>query len=216
MCVGNGESCKRVTAQGVEQMPCPAPEGCDLGANGNCKPYARLNVRVDAGQGDEDELGSFVFRTTGFNSIRTLTARLKYFHGVSGGLLAALPFALRLRGKSSSNLYRSTLYYVDLTTRAGSNLHEAIAEAVQLDEQRKQLGFDQHLLDEAAREGFAQGAFEEDAEEGVAVLDEFFPDSSGPDADSGAKAMPSASIGSKLEQRVHRVRSTEPPTGARG
>ncbi len=51
--------------------------------------------------GDEDALGSFVFRTTGFNSIRTLIARLQYFRAISGDRLACLPLELRLRGKST-------------------------------------------------------------------------------------------------------------------
>lgn len=48
ICVGNGETCKRVTVSGIEALPCPAPAGCELGMEGNCKPYGRLNVRVDA------------------------------------------------------------------------------------------------------------------------------------------------------------------------
>ncbi len=55
----------------------------------------RLNVLI----GDDDPLGSFVFRTTGFNSIRTLAARLHYFQSISGNRLACLPLELRLRGK---------------------------------------------------------------------------------------------------------------------
>ena len=78
LCVGNGETCRRVTASGLQTLPCPSPEACDLALGGYCKPYGRLNVRI----GDEDELGSFVFRTTGFNSIRTLSSRLRYFHAV--------------------------------------------------------------------------------------------------------------------------------------
>ena len=56
---------------------------------------------------DDDELGSFVFRTTGFNSIRTLSSRLSYFQAVSGGLLTTLPLELRLRGKSTTQSHRA-------------------------------------------------------------------------------------------------------------
>lgn len=86
LCVGNGESCKRVTDKGLEELACPGPDTCRFGM-GHCKPYGRLNVSI----GDSDELGSFVFRTTGFNSIRTLAARLQYFAAVSGGNLACMP-----------------------------------------------------------------------------------------------------------------------------
>jgi hypothetical protein len=67
--------------------------------------------------GDEDELGSFIFRTTSYNSIRTLAARLHYFAAVSGNLLACLPLELKLRGKSTTQSYRSAIYYVDLGVR---------------------------------------------------------------------------------------------------
>lgn len=74
VCVGNGETCKRRGQDGIASLPCPSPDGCPLAKGGACKPYGRLNVVI----GDEDTLGSFVFRTTGFNSIRTLAARLQY------------------------------------------------------------------------------------------------------------------------------------------
>lgn len=89
VCVGDGESCKRVTDQGLETMECPGPDTCRFGLS-SCKPYGRLNVSI----GDNDELGSFVFRTTGFNSIRTLAARLHYFAAVSGGHLSCMPLEL--------------------------------------------------------------------------------------------------------------------------
>ena len=39
LCVGNGQVCRRLTREGITQMNCPTPEGCDIGANGQCKPY---------------------------------------------------------------------------------------------------------------------------------------------------------------------------------
>ena len=156
LCVGNGETCRRSTSAGIQTMPCPSPEACELAKGGNCKPYGRLNVRI----GDEDELGSFVFRTTGFNSIRTLSTRLKYFHAVSGGLLSTMPLELRLRGKSTTQSHRAPIYYVDLTGRTGMTLAEAIAGARAEDEHRKGAGFNQMALEESARQGFANGAFE--------------------------------------------------------
>src|SRR5690348_1480036 len=86
VCVGNGEACRRMGKEGVENLPCPSPDACVFGKE-QCKAYARLNVII----GDEDAMGSFVLRTTSYNTIRTLTARLQYFHAVSGGLLACMP-----------------------------------------------------------------------------------------------------------------------------
>ena len=170
LCVGNGETCRRYTESGTQTLPCPSPDGCELAKGGFCKPYGRFNVRI----GEGDELGTFIFRTTGYNSIRSLAARLSYYKAVSGNLLACLPLELRLRGKSTTQSHRSAIYYVDLTVREGVTLEEAIAEAKQNDARRKAGGYDQAALDIAGREGFSNGAFEDSEEETSEIVDEFF------------------------------------------
>lgn len=175
VCVGNGQTCRRVSADGngIESLACASPDGCAFGQQGGCKPYGRLNVLV--GGEDGDEMGSFIFRTTSWNSIRTLAARLHYFSAVSGDLLACLPLQLVLRGKSTTQSYRSPIYYVDLGVRSGTTLEAAIIEARELDARRRTAGFDQTALDAAARLGFANGAFEDSHEERAAVAEEFYP-----------------------------------------
>lgn len=170
VCVGNGETCQRLTNQGIEQLPCPSPDLCPLAQGGNCKPYGRLHVNLDG----SDEFGTFIFRTTGFNSIRTLAARLSYYHAASGGLLSCLPLQLILRGKSTTQSYRQPVYYVDLTLREGISLNEAIIQAKQIDEQSKQAGFYQEALDFIARKGFGNGRMDVDMEEGLDVVEEFY------------------------------------------
>ena len=170
VCVGNGETCQRLTNQGVEQHSCPSPDLCPLAQGGNCKPYGRLHVNLD----ESDEFGTFIFRTTGFNSIRTLAARLSYYHAASNGLLSCLPLQLILRGKSTTQSYRQPVYYVDLTLREGISLNEAIMQAKQIDEQSKQAGFYQEALDFIARKGFGNGKMDVDMEEGLDVVEEFY------------------------------------------
>jgi hypothetical protein len=172
VCVGNGESCQRLTNQGVEQHPCPSPDLCPLAQGGNCKPYGRLHVNLD----ESDELGTFIFRTTGFNSIRTLAARLSYYHAASNGLLSCLPLQLTLRGKSTTQSYRTPVYYVDLTLREGVSLQEAIQKAKEIDQQAKAAGFNQLALDQMARQGFANARFEVNGEEGLDLVEEFYRD----------------------------------------
>lgn len=193
VCVGNGETCKRAGDAGIEALPCPSPDGCGFGQKGGCKPYGRLNVVI----GDEDELGSFILRTTSYNSIRTLSARLHYFSAVSGNLLACLPLELKLRGKSTTQSYRSAIYYVDLGVRAGSSLEDTIGQARELDARRKAAGFDQAALDAAARAGFARGAFEDSIEDGAAVVDEFYPGDAGNATDSQDEGAATAAVISK-------------------
>ena len=171
LCVGNGETCKRQSEEGITSLPCPSPDACVLAKGGACKPYGRLNVAI----GNDDPLGSFIFRTTGFNSIRTLSARLQYFSAVSGNRLACLPLELRLRGKSTRQSHGTPIYYVDITIRTGITLAEALAEARQTDGERQAEGFDQEALDGAAQLGFSNGAFEDSEDEAESVVEEFYP-----------------------------------------
>ena len=116
---------------------------------------------------------------TGFNSIRTLAARLHYFQAISGNRLACLPLELRLRGKSTRQSHGTPIFYVDLTVRGGMDIAEMLQSANELETQRQSAGFDQVALDEAARRGFSNGAFEDNEEDSGAVIEEFF---SSPDA----------------------------------
>lgn len=215
LCVGDGQTCKRVGArpsasgQSAESLPCEGPDFCAY-AQGQCKAYGRLNVQV----GDEDELGTFVFRTTGFNSIRTLATRQRYLQAVSGGLLSNLPLELRLRGKSTTMSHRTPIYYVDLTLRSGTHLAEAMKLARAERQSRGESGWNQVALDQAAREGFACGVFEESEEDGASVLEEFYPEDSAqdiasePDPQSGPSlsTVPPAAKSSLRDKLGERVR----------
>ena len=206
LCVGNGETAKGVTTEGMKEYPCPSPAACELGRKGGCKPYGRLNVRI----GDEDPLGSFIFRTTGFNSIRTLVARLQYFRAISGNRLSCLPLELRLRGKSTRQSHGAPIYYVDITVRTGMSLEEALVEAKRIEEQRQASGFDQEALEVSARQGLANGAFEESDEEGGAVVEEFFPAASGEEntvaaESASATATVPDSLAEKLAVKAHNL-----------
>jgi len=170
VCIGNGETCQRSGQKGIEQHSCPSPSLCPLAQGGLCKPYGRLYVNLD----DADEFGTFIFRTTSFNSIRTLAARLAYYYAASGKRLSCLPLQLTLRGKSTTQSYRTPIYYVDLTLRDGTSLQDAITTAKEIDEQSKQVGFYQEALDQVARQGYANTKFEMEGEEGLEMVDEFY------------------------------------------
>lgn len=167
LCVGNGERCRRYAGSQLQSLQCPSPDECEF-SDGLCKPYGRLNVKI----GDDDDLGTFIFRTTGYNSIRNLTARLHYYHAVSGNLLACLPLQLRLRGKSTTQSHRSPIYYVDITIRDGMSLIEAVSTAREEHQLRLANGINQDALDAAAEGGFANGAFESTSEEMVDIANE--------------------------------------------
>ena len=192
MCSGDGETCRRRTDQGLEQLPCPSPDMCEFGAHDLCKPYGRLYVRI----GEEDELGCFVFRTTGYNSIRTLAARLRYFHAISGGNLATLPLELKLRGKSTTQSHRAPIYYVDLTLRAEQSMVEAVSHAREAAKVRESQGIHQAELDKVAHAGLLNAQFEYSEEEGLQVVEEFVPEGTAPPGN--AQPQPVQGLSQKL------------------
>ena len=197
MCVGNGDTCRRLTQSGVQSLPCPSPSLCEFGKSGLCKPYGRLNVKV----GDDDDLGTFIFRTTGYNSIRTLAARLSYYQAVSGGLLAYMPLELKLRGKSTTQSHRTPIYYVDLVIKEGVPLQEAVAQAREKARQMKEEGVDQAALDVAAAKGFSNALFEYDEDEMSQMVEEFYPAA----ADEGS--LDNSSVVSKLRKDLNSTKS---------
>ena len=195
LCAGNGETCRRHTENGLESLPCPSPDLCDYGNHGLCKPYGRLYVQI----GNDDELGCFVFRTTGYNSIRTLTARLRYFHAISGGNLATLPLELKLRGKSTAQSHRAPIYYVDLTLRAEQSMKGAVTHAREEAQAQVNLGINQAELDKVAQAGLMNSQFEYSEDEGLQITEEFYRnegkhDTSASKQSSGLKEALSAKV----------------------
>ena len=202
VCVGNGETAKGVTTEGIKEFPCPSPDGCAVGKKGGCKPYGRLNVQVD-GQGDE--LGSFIFHTTGFNSIRTLTARLSYYEAMSGGTTRYLPLMLKLRAKSTTQSHRAPVYYVDLCLREGVSLEDAIAQSRLAAAQQEEAGVDITAFELAARMALANGAFEDSEDDVPVIVEEFYSEPVAGQSEDGSEAQAGAevvAIPSKLADRL--------------
>ena len=207
VCVGNGETAKGVTAEGIKEFACPSPDGCEVGKKGGCKPYGRLNVQVD---GQNDELGSFIFRTTGFNSIRTLTARLAYFEAVCNGNSRYLPLLLKLRGKSTTQSHRAPIFYVDLCLRDGLSLEDAVTQAKTEAVKHEEAGVNVAALELAARTALANGAFEESEDEIPAIVEEFYPEpvtglgeeGIGQNENNSLNPTTPASLSSKLSDRL--------------
>lgn len=188
----------------MQSLPCPSPDACPLAKGGACKPYGRLSVVI----GNEDSVGSFVFRTSGFNSIRNLAARLHYFQAMSGNRLACLPLELRLRGKSTRQSHGTPIFYADLTVRGGMDMAEALVTASELDSRRQAAGFNQAALDEAAQRGFGNGAFEDSEEDAGAIAEEFYPAEENP-SPAPPQRSAKASLAKKLDaQAQHHT----PPT----
>nr|WP_238325222.1 hypothetical protein [Aeromonas hydrophila] len=166
----------------MEEVSCPGPERCAFAGQQGCKLYGRLNLFVE-GQGDE--LGSFIFRTTGYNSVRTLAARLKYLEAVSGCHTRYLPLTLRLRAKSTTQSYRTPVYYVDLTLREETNLTEAVRQAQEAARRDQEAGLAIDQMEQAARDLLRNGQFEDIDEEVPMLLEEFYPEANNDETANG-------------------------------
>ncbi|THJ31741.1 hypothetical protein E8K88_13895 [Lampropedia aestuarii] len=183
-CVGNAEASRRQTAQGVETLLRTSPDQSQhkLGSNG--KPYAGLNVVIDAvtttpktskeTQPPIGALGSYVFRTATYNSTWTWAARLRYWAAVSGNHLATWPLEVKPRAKSSTQSHSAPIFYADLVVRSGMSLAEAITHAKQDTQAKQEAGMDQQALDDAARLGQANGVFKNASVQGLGVMEEFY------------------------------------------
>lgn len=217
LCVGDGQACKRVTHSGVENLPCPGPDHCTLGIEGGCKLFGRFNVRIDHPENCSDAFSTFVLRTTSVNTIRTLMARMQYLRAMSGDRLAFLPLQLRLRGKSTAQSYRAPIYYVDLELRDGLEPAVAVLRASEAMQSAQAAGLDWVALESAAREGYAQGLFEETDEDAPAVVQEFYPEPADAEQQPGTLSTPSADqLAARLDERMRRTAPAPELPGSSG
>ncbi len=206
LCVGDGEKARRVNEQGgTEEHPCAGPQFCPYAREHGCKLYGRLNVQVD-GQGDE--LASFIFRTTGYNSVRTLAARLQYFQALSGGHTRYLPLLLRLRAKTTTLSYQTPVYYVDLTLREGAELAATIQQAKDAAESDAEAGLLMDELELTAKQLLQNGQFEDSEEEIPLVMEEFYPEGQAIEPELSTPANPSTSS-STTRTQTRSTRLTE-------
>ena len=131
---------------------------------------------------------------------------MAYLSALTGCSLASMPLELRLRGKSTTQSHRAPIYFVDLTLRAGQSLHEAVEQARAERAKQTELGVDQAALDEAARRGFAMGAFEDVEDDGLPIIEEFFPDTAQEDAPtSGTVNATQTMLRNKLSAKANRL-----------
>ena len=86
-----------------------------------------------------------------------------------------MPLQLTLRGKSTTQSYRTPIYFVDLTLRDGVTLKQAVQDAQAIDAELSEHGFDQAALEQAAKQGYVNSSFEIDNDGLLDVAEEFYP-----------------------------------------
>lgn len=162
LCTGNGDRARRVTEDGVKEIVCPGPSACEYAAKHHCKNFTRAYFRIE---GQSDELGAFVLRTTSYNSLDRLGSRLNQLAGLTGGCIANMPMQLVLRCKTSAMSRGSPVYFSDLENRPGMSLIEAAKEARDYQNAMAQAGLSIERLEDALRAGLAKSAFADELED---------------------------------------------------
>lgn len=203
VCVGDGHCAKRRNGDSVTVVACPQPDSCELGRALQCKPFGKLLVQID---GQEDSLSSFVFRTRGFNSVRTLRCKLESLKAMLGERLAGTPLYLTLRAKANRRSRGVPFYYADLILRNDSV--EGLQEALQgTDNPREALakaGADFDALEARMLALQANGVFSETSED-VGEFEDLLQLSS---ADLGDEEDPP---GAELKAAPSGTRPSSPP-----
>lgn len=161
ICVGNGERARRIQAEdnATDEVVCPGPRHCAFAQTQRCKPHGRLLVKIE---GQEDELGAFMFRTASFNSIHHLAFRLAAFHALCNGKLAGFPLTLKLRAKSTAMSMGTPVYFLDLVVRDGMNLKEAAKTCYDYQQEMQEAGLDLNSLEASVAAGRQNSLFHDD------------------------------------------------------
>lgn len=162
LCSGNGTKARRMTEEGVKEMDCPRPEACEFGIRQRCKNMSRAYFQIE---GQEDELGVFILRTTSFNSLNYLGTRLAQLSGLTGGRLAGLPMMLVMETKTTTQSFREPIQFADLVTRPGMRLVEAIKQANDYQKAMSDAGLSLDGMEEALRAGLANSDFADEIED---------------------------------------------------
>lgn len=206
ICTGDGETARRRTSAGLEDVPCPGSDVCSFGEAHRCKQFGRLIVGLES-EFENDPLSGFIFRTTSFNSIRALTARLQYLSSSTQGKMSGMPCNLRMRAKSTAGSMRRPIFYLDLEPAGG--LFNAVKVAREFRAKFEENGLDREALEAAVAQGMTGRGFHEDESDGQDIIDEFLlsHDDDEVTGDVGAQGDASASQG--VAQTVNAAEAVE-------
>ncbi len=178
VCASNGGgSAKRWSGvTGTTDVECVGCDRCSFANSGavECKFFGRIAVQIE---GQEGELGTYVMRTSSYNTLRTFEAKLWQFWAILGQKLRGVPFVMKLRAAQSELSNWGTFYFVDLELN-NATLAQAIGKAREQAKTDLDCGFDILALQEAMTAGIRNGGFLANAADDGVDLSEFISASS--------------------------------------
>lgn len=168
---GNGQAKRWSGVTGTVDVACVGCDRCPFANSGaaECKFFGRIAVQIE---GQEGELGTYVMRTSSYNTLRTFEAKLWQFWSVLGKNLRGVPFVMKLRAAQSELSNWMTFYFVDLELNKVS-LSDAAVKAREQAEIDQQSGFDIVALQEAMTAGLRNGGYLSNAADDCVDLNEF-------------------------------------------
>jgi len=158
-CKGDGETAVR---EG-KSIACN-PDTCKYAQSNQCKIGGILLCRLPQ---IKTLMGVYKFRTHGYNSVRNILASLQFVASLTGGIVAGLPFELRLTAKQTKF---GTTYVADLAFPGDQgDLADAVAKEVT---RRALLHYDIQRVETAA----IQSGVTQDTDTAEDIAAEFFPE----------------------------------------
>jgi len=155
VCSGDGNRARcKIDGKGIQDIDCPTPDLCPNGKF--CKNYSRAYFRID-GQGDE--LGVFVLRTTSYNGLNSLYSTLLQLAGLTNGHIAGIPLNLVLSTKTTRMSFGQPIYYAELEVREGQTLLDAITAGYAYQTRMAEAHLSLDGMEEALRRGAQNSDF---------------------------------------------------------
>ncbi|MDN0082343.1 hypothetical protein QU487_06200 [Crenobacter sp. SG2305] len=146
LCRGDGQQARMLNSQGVvETVSCAGADHCKMAQASRCKLLGRFHFGIDIKDSDPS-FNAFALRTSGYNTIRAIRAKLTMFKAAFGGL-AGLPLKLVIRGKSSKASYDTPFFYADVDLNCG--FWEAAQKVIEFRQKAQEKGVNLAAMEEA-------------------------------------------------------------------
>lgn len=171
VCMGNGQTARRTMEDGTKKDIDCNPKECAVYKEKKCKPYGRLSVIL----AKSDRVGgTYVFRSTSWNSLRNILSSMQFIKTVTGGILAGVPLSMTLLPMTvmPKDVGHNVRIYVVNIEYPGpmDGLKRAAADEVQ---RRIQMGMNMKQMEDVARDSVKTHVIEEAEQEAADIGEEF-------------------------------------------
>jgi hypothetical protein len=171
-CMGDGRKAWQRQEDGERKEIVCDRRQCTLAKDKKCKPYGRLSVILTTANRIG---GTYVFRTTSWNSLRNILSSMSFIRNQTGGILAGIPLKLKLRAATAvpNELGRRVKIYVVNMEYAGT-MEQLKQDATAEIKRRKMLGFSMNELEQVQKGAIKEHVHEEAEAEAEEISEEFY------------------------------------------